>query len=84
VTELNMAKLNRLLCVCVGAVWIGAGLAWVGTGLAIWDGNKAAAAGVHSAVGAVMAAITLTAAVGWFAWRRRKWQESRPPGDTIQ
>jgi hypothetical protein len=66
-----MARLNRLLYVCVGVAWAAACLAWLGTGLAIWDGNEAAAAGVRSAEGAVMAAATLTVAVGWFAWKRR-------------
>jgi hypothetical protein len=63
----TMTRLKRLLYLCVGVAWAAASLAWVGAGLAIWDGNKTASA----AVGTVMAATTFTAAVGWFAWKRR-------------
>jgi hypothetical protein len=66
-----MTKLTRLLYVCVGATWAGVSLGWVGTGLAYWDGAETASAAVFSAVGGVMVATTFTAAVGWFAWKRR-------------
>ena len=66
-----MTKLLRLLYVCVGATWAGVGVALVGTGLAVWGGSETASAAVFSAVGGVMVATALTAAVGWFAWQRR-------------
>jgi hypothetical protein len=69
-TKLNMTKLSRLLYVCVGVAWVGAGLGVVGTGLAIWDGNKAAS--IFGAVGGVMGATTLTAAFGWFEWWKHR------------
>jgi hypothetical protein len=71
-TRLNMTKLSRLLYVCVGATWAGVSLIWVGTGLAYWDGAETASAAVFSAVGGVMVATTFTAAVGWFAWWKRR------------
>ena len=65
-----MTRLNRLLYLCVGVAWAGACLGLVGTGLAIWDGNKAAS--IFGAVGGVMGATALTAAFGWFEWRKRR------------
>ncbi len=70
-TSLNMTKLKRLLYVCVGATWVGVGLGWVGSSLAVWDGSETASAAVFSAVGGVMVATAMTAAVGWFAWKCR-------------
>ena len=79
-TRLNMTKLSRLLYVCVGAMWAGVSLIWVGTGLAYWDGAETASAAVFSAVGGIVAT-TFTAAVGWFAWKRRNLRPlARVPG----
>jgi hypothetical protein len=66
-----MTRLSRLLYLCVGATSAGVGLIWVGTGLAVWKGSETTSAAVFSAVGGVMVATALTAAVGWFAWKRR-------------
>jgi len=58
-----------LLYFCVGAAWVFA----VGEGLglvpAIWYGNEPDSTVVFGAVGGVMVAITVTAFVGWFAWK---------------
>jgi hypothetical protein len=67
-----MTKLTWLLYVCVGATWGGVSLGWVGTGLAYWDGAETASAAVFSAVGGVMVATTMTAAVGWLEWWKRR------------
>jgi len=67
-----MTKLTRLLYVCVGGAWAGVSLALVGTGSAVWDGSETASAAVFSAVGGVMVATTITAAVVWLAWWKRR------------
>jgi hypothetical protein len=67
-----MTKLTWLLYVCVGATRAGVSLGWVGTGLAYWDGAETASAAVFSAVGGVMVATTMTAAVGWLEWWKRR------------
>jgi hypothetical protein len=69
----TMTRLSRLLYLCVGGVWAGVGLTWLGDILAIWGGSETASAAGFSAVGGFMVATTFTAAVGWFAWKRRNW-----------
>jgi hypothetical protein len=70
----TMTRLNRLLYLCVGVAWAAASLARVGAGLAVWDGSETASAAVGSVVGGVLVVTTFTAAVGWFAWKRRNWR----------
>lgn len=74
-----MTRLHRLLYVCVGGAWVAAALGWIGSSL-VWldaalDSNEnavaAARSSLHSAVGGVLAAATLTANVGWFMWKSR-------------
>jgi len=70
-TRPNMTRLSRLLYLCVGLAWAGAGLICLGHVLVIWDGGETVSAAVFSAIGGVAIATIFTAAAGWFAWKRR-------------